>query len=88
MSPDFENVIDDKEVGKELGIYLSSDVSFATQVVCKVKKRCGWIYRVFNMRDINFRRFMWRTYVLGILDYGSQLWCPIDASQLAEIEGL
>ena len=29
---------------------------------------------------------MWRTYVQGLLDYGSQVWCPIDPVLIAQLE--
>ena len=40
------------------------------------------------MNNVTFRRFMRQTYVIGIIDYGSQLWCPTDISLMAELEGL
>ena len=91
FSPDLESPIEDKDIVKDLGIYLSSDGLFNNhikEIVKKVRKRCGWIHRAFNMNNVTFRRFLWRTYVIGIIDYGSQLWCPIDISLMAELEGL
>ena len=29
---------------------------------------------------------MWKTYVQGLLDYGSQVWCPIDGALIAHLE--
>ena len=29
---------------------------------------------------------MWRTYVQGLLDYGSQVWCPTDPTLIAHLE--
>ena len=52
-----KNVIEDKDIVKDLGIYLASDINFSAhikQVVFKVRKRCGWIYRAFNMRNSTF----------------------------------
>ena len=40
------------------------------------------------MNDIHFRHFMWRSYVIGIIDYGSQLWCPTDNSLMSQLESL
>ena len=91
LSPDLDNIIEDKEVVKDLGIYLSNNGSFTfhiNQVIKKVKQRCGWIHRSFNLNTIVFRRFMWRTYVLGIIDYRSQLWCPVDGNLMSRIENL
>jgi len=59
-----------------------------SQVIKKVKQRCGWLHRSFTMNNIKFRRFMWRTYVLGIIDYGSQLWCPTKQSLITRLENL
>ena len=35
-----------------------------------------------------FKKFMWRTYISGLLDYNSQLWCPIEEGKVSSIEQL
>ena len=84
-------MIEDNDVVKDLGIYLSNQEDFVqhiNQVSKKVKQRCGWIHRSFNLNTITFRSFLWRTYVLGIIDYGSQFWCPVDGNLMSRIENL
>ena len=37
-------------------------------------------------KSIHFRQFMWKIYIQGLLDYGSQVWCPIDATLISHLE--
>ena len=60
----------------DLGVIILDSGDYRDQffkVVKKVKQRCGWISRIFVNNSINFKRFMWKTYVQGLLDYGSQV---------------
>ena len=74
---------------RDLGIIISDSGDYRDQifkVVKKVKQRCGWISRTFVNNSINFKRFMWKTYVQGLLDYGSQVWCPVDIKLISHLE--
>ena len=67
-------MIDDKEYVKDLRIFMSHNGNFnfyISQVMKKVNKRCDWIHQYFNLNTVSFRCFMWRKYVLGLIDYGS-----------------
>ena len=44
------------------------------KVVKKVKQKSGWIARSLIYNTIYFKRFMCRTYIQGLIDYGSQVW--------------
>ena len=81
--------IEDVNNLRDLGILVSDSGDYRDQiykVVKKVKQRCGWINRSFYNNSLNFKRFMWKTYVQGLLDYGSQVWCPTDPSLIAHLE--
>ena len=48
----------------------------------------GWIRRSFISRSPEFLKFLWKTYCLPHLDYGSQLWAPTQGGHLESLEGL
>ena len=54
----------------------------------KATKRINWILRSFNNRTHQFMRFVWRTYILPIIDYSSQLWAPQEGVLLTKLEDL
>jgi len=85
MTPDFEDPIEDVNSLRDLGVIVSTTGDFRDhiyKVVSKVKQRS----RSFVRNTIPFRRHMWRTYVQGLLDYGSQGWAPVNRSLIAHLE--
>ena len=89
MTPDMSEVIEEKESIRDLGVILSSNGEFndhLAKVITKVKQRMGWIHRSFLTNNIDFRRFMWKTYISGIIDYCSQIWCPTDIVKIFSLE--
>ena len=79
--------IDDVNNLRDLGITISNDGFYKehiTKIVKKAGKLCGWIDRSFIRNDIYWQRHMLRTYVLPVLDYGSQVWSPTNQSDLNE----
>ena len=91
LTPDMELTIENKENIKDLGIWMSNSGDFSyhiSKVISKVRQRIGWIQRSFRTKDIVFRKFMWQTYISGLLDYNSQLWCPIEEVKISSIEQL
>ena len=38
--------------------------------------------------DINFKRKLWRTYIEGGMDYGSQVWSPTCNAKLSHLESV
>ena len=55
-------------------------------VIKKAKQKSAWINRSFVRNDINFRRKLWKTYIEGAMDYGSQVWSPVCKTKLARME--
>ena len=54
----------------------------------KCKQRCGWINRAFINKSITLRRKLWRSYIEPLLDYGSQLYTPINLGLIAHLESV
>ena len=70
---------------------MAEDATFKAHVDLihsKVTKRNNWILRSFSNRSHQFMRFVWRTYILPIIDYSSQLWAPQEGVLLSKLEGL
>ena len=55
-------------------------------ITSKVKRRIKWILRTFQTNTAEFGKFMWKSYIQGLLDYGSQIWAPIQITQLQMLE--
>ena len=80
FTPDFEDVIEEKNCIKDLGIYIDGNLNYKEQMksaVCKANKKASWILRTFSTRDIHFLKKTWKTLVQCHLDYGSVLWAPV-----------
>ena len=59
LTPEFEEVIEAKEVVKDLGIMIDDSLNFNTQVetaAIKTKINSGWVLRTFKTRSIEFLR--------------------------------
>ena len=76
---------------KDLGVILSSDMSYDLHIqklVQKVKNISAWIYRTFKSRDQNLMLTLWKSLVIPHLDYCSQLWSPTKRCLMQELESL
>ena len=85
FTPGFENVIDYKEIIKDLGIKIDPELSYETQIknaVAKAQRKSGWVLRTFKTRTVEFFRTMWNSLIQPHLDYGSVLWSPTDIKYL------
>ena len=74
---DMDQVIEQVNTWRDLGITMSDEASFDGQIekVCKkVRQKCGWIQRTFYSRERNFMKHMFNTLMQPHLDYYSQLW--------------
>ena len=87
----FEDIIEEKNSTRDLGIIMSDDATFSIhveQVCSKVRQKSGWIMRTFQSRNTWFLKFMWKTLVQGHVDYCSQLYFPAKSSDMEKIENL
>ena len=86
-----ETIIDSENVVKDLGLLLSSDGSWgpqAIEAVKKARKYSGWILRSFKSRSPEVIMFLYQSYVLPRLEYGSVVWSPFLKKDIANIEGI
>ena len=91
FTPNFDDVIEEKDNLRDLGIIMTNDGKFSNHVehVCsKVKQKSGWITRTFQCRKTWFMKFMWKTLVQCHVDYCSQLYLPSKPGDLQKIENL
>jgi len=81
--------IEEKSDIKDLGILLSSDLSFSKhieKVTASCRKLTGWFLRTFRSRSEHVMVQIWKSLVQSRLDYCSQLWSPSSASEIAKLE--
>ena len=48
----------------------------------------GWFLWSFQCRSPNFMKFVWKSYLLPIIDYASQMWSPHRGVLLTKLENL
>ena len=68
---------------------MSNNGNFTEQIdiACqKAKDMCSWVLRTFKDRSIMVMKTLWSADIQPILDYCSQLWCPIQTSFIPKIE--
>ena len=91
FTSEMENVIDQTNQCRDLGVIMEETASFDAHIdkVCKkVRQKCGWLFRTFYSRNPAFLRHMWNTIIQPHIDYCSQLWAPQEGGQLEKIERL
>ena len=68
---------------------MSADCSFKQHIdnMCQsAKNMCSWILRTFQSRSPDVMLTLWKSMVLPILDYCSQLWSPTKVGEIQQIE--
>ena len=68
---------------------MSADGTFKQHInnMCQSAKNiCSWILRTFKSRSPDLMLTLWRSLVLPILDYCSQLWSPSKVGDIQQIE--
>ena len=91
MSYDCDEPITPDETVRDLGIMMNNSGNYSdhiSYIYKKCKKRIGWILRSFKNRSIQFMRFVWRTYIVPIINYSSQLYSPTKGGNLVKLESL
>ena len=76
--PTEENIIE-KECIKDLGVYISSDLTWHRQIeetVSKARLMSGWALRTFQTREVEPMITVWNSLISPHLDYCSPLWSP------------
>ena len=91
MTPDCDDIIEVKNVLRDLGVQMNDQANFDDHVdkVCsKVSQKAGWILRTFACRQTTFMKLMWKSLLQGHIDYASQLYQPLQSNNLERIETL
>ena len=84
-------VIEVKDNLKDLGVNVSSDLTFKLhieKVVASANKMAGWGLRTFQRRSITTMKTIWNTLVQPQLDYCSQFWSPGDQDSINRLEAV
>ena len=91
FTPDYDNVIEEKETLRDLGVILSSDMKFSEHVekiVATVNQKMGWILRTFRSRNIFMMKILWKQLLQPHVDYCSQLYFQGQSMDLTKLENL
>ena len=76
---------------KDLGVYVSDDLSWDTHIpdaVKKGRKFIGWILRSFTSRKAEVIIPLYQTYVIPRLEYACILWSPYQVKHITKIEAV
>ena len=90
LSPD-NSPIEEKLHLRDLGVEISSDLSFSIHIentVSAANKLIGWALRTFRRRSRMIMMTLWKTLVQSKLDYCSQLWSPTDQASISRLESI
>lgn len=91
MTPNATDIIEEKEVLRDLGVIMNHKATFSDHIdkVCsQVIQKAGWILRTFQSRRTGFMKQLWKSLVQGHIDYCSQLYQPLQSGNLERIEML
>ena len=83
--------IENKNIVNDLGISLSNDATFTSNIFEKVanaRRFVGWIMRTFHSRDKLVMLTLFKTFVIPRIEYCSQLWNPYKSGEIIEIESV
>ena len=76
-------------VVKDLGVMMSSTCDFSCHidnVISKANKLTSWALRSFKARSVDFIVTIWKTNILPLFDYCSQLWSPCKRGDIQRLE--
>ena len=85
------NTIEVKDNLRDLGVQISSDLTFSTHIeniVAAATKMVGWVCRTFRRRSRMLMLTAWKSLIQSKLDYCSQLWSPSDQASISSLEGV
>ena len=80
-----------KRETKDLGVMISSTLDFQphiNKIVKDARSKAGWIFRVFETRETTPMITLYKSLVLPILEYCSQLWTPGRPANVLAIEAV
>ena len=59
-----------------------------TNICQSARNMCSWILRTFESRSPDLMLSLWKSLVIPILDYCSQLWSPSKVGEIQQIEDI
>ena len=74
---------------KDLGIMMSDNLRFSEHIdnIClSIKNMSSWILRTFNSRSKHVLLPLWKSLVIPIHDYCSQIWSPTKVSDVQKLD--
>ena len=80
FAPHMEDVIESKEVVRDLGILIDDSMCYTShikKVISKVNNMTSWALRTFHGREIFLMKKIWKTIIQCHIDYGCILWYPL-----------
>ena len=80
-----------KDQTRDLGVTMSADATFKEHIhkmTQSANNMCSWILRTFQSRSPELMLTLWKSLVLPILDYCSQLWSPSKIGEIQQIENV
>ena len=75
----------------DLGVLVSNNFLFEShinQIAQKANLKCSWILSVFHCREETMLLTLFKSLVLGILEYSSPLWSPNRVQDIAKLESV
>ena len=84
-------IISEKEHLRDLGVTMSADGTFSQHIknTCQsARNMCSWILRTFQSRSPEVMLTLWKSLVIPILDYCSQLWSPSKVGEIQQLEDI
>jgi len=80
-----------KDTVKDLGIMISTNLSFKLQIeetTAKGHRMTGYILRTFMSREKYFMRTSLRSLITPLIEYGSIVWAPYEQNQIEALESI
>ena len=74
-----DSPITDTDICRDLGVITSSQLNshaYCSQIVKSTAWRIKQLNLVFHYNDVNFRKFLYVTYIRPLLEYNTQIWSP------------
>ena len=91
FTEDTGDIIERFDKLRDLGVILNEEATFSDHiqhVEKKVRQKIGWVLRTFYTRNAGFMKILYKSLIVPHVDYCSQLWMPIQATQIQSIEKL
>ena len=85
------SIIEKKKDLRDLGVQVSSDLSFSIHIqntVASANQLIGWAMRTFRRRSRLVMMTIWKSLIQSKLDYCSQLLSPADHLSISKLESV